>query len=80
MPWSQTPVVSCQLAKALSGLLPSARMQSVGFFPYKRDYPNDHNYTFFGAQYTACILDPSSSVLPLLGLHVDFTTDLSATL
>jgi hypothetical protein len=42
--------------------------------PATRDYPNDHNYTFFGGQYRACVLDPSSFVLRLPGLHVDFTT------
>jgi hypothetical protein len=40
----------------------------------------DHNYTFFGAQYRACTLDPSSFALPLPGLHVDFTTELAASL
>jgi len=44
--------------------------------PATRDYPNDHNYTFFGAQYRACTLVPSSFVLRLPGLHVDFSTGL----
>jgi len=35
---------------------------------------------FFGAQYTAWILVPSSSALRLPGLHVDFTTELEANL
>ena len=26
------------------------RMKSVGFLPHERDYPHDHNYTYFGAQ------------------------------
>ena len=33
-----------------------------------------------GLHHAACILDPSSFVLPLLGLHVEFTTDLLAKL
>ena len=48
--------------------------------PALQDYHNDHNYTFFGAQYRACNLDPSSFRLPLPGLPVDFTTDLPAKL
>ncbi len=50
-------------------------MQSVGFLPHQQDYPNDHNYAYFGAQYTACILDPSSFRLPSPGLPVDFSAD-----
>ena len=44
------------------------RMKSVGFLPHERDYPNDHNYTYFGAQYTACILASPGSRLPLRDL------------
>jgi len=33
-----------------------------------------------GLNHAAYILDPSSFVLPLLGLHVEFTTDLLARL
>lgn len=33
-----------------------------------------------GLHHAACILDPSSFVRPLLGLHVEFTTDLLARL
>ena len=54
--------------------------EAVGFFPNKRDYPNDHNYTFFGAQYTACILDPSGFGLSSQSWPADFTTDLVANL
>ncbi|MEA3415782.1 MAG: hypothetical protein U9R02_06450, partial [Thermodesulfobacteriota bacterium] len=43
-------------------------------------YPNVHNYTFFGAQYRACILDSSGFGLPfrspVLALPADFTTNL----
>ncbi|CAB1080752.1 hypothetical protein D1AOALGA4SA_8428 [Olavius algarvensis Delta 1 endosymbiont] len=55
-------------------------LNAVGFLPYKRDYPNDHNYTFFGAQYTACNLAPSSFGLPLPVLPVDFANELLAKL
>ncbi len=51
-------------------------IESVGFhYPQLLIvYPNDHDYTYFGAQYTACILALSSFALPLLGLHVGITT------
>ena len=38
------------------------------------------NYTFFGAQYTACALAPSGFRLPLPGLPADFATELVANL
>jgi hypothetical protein len=40
----------------------------------------DHNYTFFGAQYRACNLAPSSFGLPLPNLPVDFANELLAKL
>jgi hypothetical protein len=40
----------------------------------------DHNYTFFGAQYRACNLAPSSFRLPLPVLPVDFANELLAKL
>ena len=80
MPWSQTPVVSLMLAITYAGLLPSVPLDAVGFLPYKRDYPIDHNYTFFGAQYTACILDPSGFGLSSQSWPADFSTDLVANL
>jgi hypothetical protein len=55
-------------------------VDDVGILPYKRDYPNDHDYTFFGAQYTACILDPSGFGLSSRSWPADFTTDLVANL
>ena len=79
MPWSQTPVVSWTLALSHSGLLPSTAFIASAF-PVNRIILTDHNYTFFGVQYRACNLDPSSFVLPLPGLHVDFTTELVANL
>ena len=36
--------------------------------------------TISGLDPTACTLDPPGFVLPLLGLHAGFTTDLLATL
>ena len=35
---------------------------------------------FSGLHHAACLLAPSSSVRPLLGVHVEFTTDLLAEL
>ncbi len=80
MPWSKTPVVPLMLAITYAGLLPSDRLTPSAFSQKKRDYPNDHNYTFFGAQYKACILDPSSFGLSSRSLPADFTTDLVANL
>ena len=39
-----------------------------------------HNYTFFGAQYTACTPAPSGSRLPLPGLPANFAPELMANL
>jgi len=58
-------------------------IQSVGFLRHSKlqapIYPNVHNYTFFGAQYRACTLDPSGFGLPfrspVLALPADFTTN-----
>ena len=81
MPWSQTPVVTCTLAIAHTSLLPSDTLKCVGF---RSDYAvlilTDHNYTFFGAQYRACNLAPSSFGLPLPVLPVDFANELLAKL
>jgi len=65
---------------ALSGLLPSrpAQRRRLSLPKLRIGYPNNHNYTYFGAQYTACILALSSFVPPLLGLHVDIPTSLLA--
>ena len=41
---------------------------------------SDRNYTFFGAQYRPCTLDPSGFGPPLPVLPSDFTTELSAKL
>ena len=79
MPWSQTPVVTSKLATTCQGLLPSARSRASAL-PEFTGLSNDHNYTIFGAQYRAWILAPSSFVLRLPGLHVDFTTERMADL
>ncbi len=81
MPWSQTPVVSRILAIAHPGLLLSDTMHRVSFHLKPSEaYPNDHNYTYFGAQYRACILAFPGFRLPLPGLPADSATDLLATL
>ena len=51
MPRSQTPVVSCALAKAHPGLLPSGACKPSAFpSVLLRDILADHDYTNFGAQ------------------------------
>ena len=76
MTWSQTPVVSLALVATwrtrffignIHAILAHRtaafhQIKSVGFLPDTkcRDYPDDHNYTFFGAQYRPCILDSHS--------------------
>jgi hypothetical protein len=61
-------------------LQPSVSFQCVGFLRSWRIIPWDHNYTFFGAQYRACNLAPSSFELPLPVLPVDFSNELLAKL
>jgi hypothetical protein len=58
------------------------RVHAVGFHALAtlRGYPRDHHYTYFGAQYSACILDSSGFRLPLPGLPADFSTGLLARL
>src|SRR5206468_11298995 len=70
MPRSQTPVVSCALAIAHPGLLPSSACKPSA----------SHDYTHFGAQYRACTLDLSGFGLPLPGLPADFSPGLLARL
>jgi len=45
MPWSKTTVVSTKLVMALSGLLPSVRVNTSAFPPpeVRRSLSNDHN-------------------------------------
>jgi len=58
------------------------RVHAVGFHALAtlRGYPRDHHYTYFGAQYRACILDSSGFRLPLPGLPADFSPGLLARL
>ena len=81
MPRSQTPVVSCALALAHPGLLPSGHWKPSAFpsVPLK-DILVSTTLLISGLNHAACIFVPSSSVRPLLGVHVDVTTDLLARL
>lgn len=77
MPWSQTPVVSRILAITHPGLPPSGHSTPSAFpsgFP--KVYPDDHDYTHFGAQYRACVLAFPGFRLPLPGLPAGSATDL----
>lgn len=48
----QTPVVSCSPRPDASRIAAFHSRQSVGFLPgFHEDYPVDHDYTHFGAQY-----------------------------
>jgi hypothetical protein len=82
MPRSQTPVVSWALAVARPGLLPSGHWTPSAFpsLPPLRDILLSTTLPFSGLHHAACLLVPSSFVRPLLGLHVEFTTDLLARL
>jgi hypothetical protein len=81
MPRSPTPVVSCALALAHPGLLPSGHWKPSAFpaVPLK-DLLVSTTLRISGLNHAACIFVPSSSVRPLLGVHVDVTTDLLARL
>ena len=61
-------------------LLPSPASNRSAFSQSYWNYPNAHNYTYFGAQYRPCVLDSLSFVRPLPGLHVRFTIILLARL
>ena len=81
MPRSQTPVVSCTLAIARPGLLPSGQWKPSAFpSVLPKDILLSTTLHISGLNHAACILAPSSFVLPLLGLHVDVTPDLLARL
>ena len=58
------------------------QLQTVGFpiLTSQYGYLSTTSIPFSRLNHAACILAPSSSVLPLLGLHVDFATDLLARL
>ncbi len=76
MPRSQTPVVSCVLASTAYRIVAFRRMQTVGF---DRDTATAILVTttlhISGLNHAACLLAPSSSVLPLLGMHVEVAPD-----
>ena len=77
MIWSQTPVVTLNTFHNVFRSVAFQSLQTVGFhFPYYGSLSNDHNYTFFGALYRPCILDPPGFGLPLPGLPAGFTTAL----
>ena len=91
LPSSQvTPVTACPglrprwcpeyIAITHPELLPSIICKMSAFLPVFRKLSNDHKEQDFGAQYTACSLDPSGLGLLLPGLPSDFTTDLPAKL
>ncbi len=77
MTWSQTPVVTLNTFHNVFRSTAFQKMHPVGFHSqYSRSLSNDHNYTFFGAQYKPCILDPPGFGLPSSGLPSGFTTAL----
>ena len=81
MIWSQAPAVTRMLAISRPGLLPSVKDKTSALpSGCPEGYPDDHNYTHFGAQYKACNLAPSGFGLPLPGLPSDFASGLPATL
>ena len=81
MPRSQTPVVSCTRALSPPGLLPSGHWKpsAVPRYSLRRILWTTTRH-ISGRHHAAYILVPSSFVRPLLGVHVDFTTDLLARL
>ena len=82
MPRSQTPVVSCALALARSRTAAFRPLETVGF-PLRtalRDILLSTTIHISGLHHAACLLAPSSFVLPLLGVHVEFAPDLLARL
>jgi hypothetical protein len=62
MPRSQTPVVSCALAIAHPGLLPSSACEPSAFLFI-------HNYTHSGLNHAAYLLATPGFVRPLTGRH-----------
>jgi hypothetical protein len=57
-------------------------LETVGFplDPALRDILLSTTIRISGLDHAACLLVPSSSILPLLGVHVEFPTDLLARL
>src|SRR4029434_3892776 len=78
-PLHQTPVVSWTLALASPGLLPSGHCTPSAFPRYTmRIILWTTTLHISALHHAACFLVPSSFVRPLLGVHVEFTTDLLA--
>jgi hypothetical protein len=79
MPRSQTPVVSCALAAVAHRIAAFRRMQTVGFcLDATEAILVTTTLPISGLHDAACLLAHSSFVRPLLGWHVEFTTDLLA--
>ena len=79
MPRSQTPVVSCALADVAHRSVAFRRLQTVGFYLDTAEaILLTTTIHISGLSDAACFLVHSSFVLPLLGWHVAFTTDLLA--
>jgi len=79
MPRSQTPVVSCALASVAHRIVAFRRMQTVGFcLDAAEAILLTTTLHISGLHHAACLLAHSSFVRPLLGWHVEFTTDLLA--
>ncbi len=79
MPRSQTPVVSCALASIAHRIVAFRRMQTVGFCLNAAEaILLTTTIHISGLNDAACLLARSSSILPLLGWHVEFTTDVLA--
>lgn len=83
MPRSLTPVVSCSLALACPGLLPSTRWMASAFPPSASEREVillSTTIPISRLNHAACTLVPASFVLLLPGLHVAFTSGLLARL
>ncbi len=81
LPRSQTPVGSCVLACLARRTVAFRCLQTVGFcLGTAEAILLSTTIHLSGLNHAACLLAPSSFVLPLLGGHVEFATDLLARL
>lgn len=81
MPRSQTPVVSCPLALARTGLLPSNRCRLLAFAPVARAYPLTTTIHFSEFNDAACALAfPLLRTPPFRRSHFGSAIDLVASL
>ena len=79
MPRSQTPVVSCALACIAHRIVAFRCLQTVGFcLDLAEAILLTTTIHISGLNHAAYLLAHSSFVLPLLGWHVEFATDLLA--